>query len=136
MTAAAPGNGVRSVLVVDDDPFIRRLIVTTLEDIAGFELFEAADGEQAVTMAEQIGPAVVLLDIDMPRLDGIEACRRLRGLPGGGGATIVMLTAAAAGQESVARAAGADLFLTKPFSPLDLLRLVDELGERDPSPGV
>jgi two-component system chemotaxis response regulator CheY len=129
MTAA--GDGVRSVLVVDDDPFIRRLILTTLEDVAGFELFEAADGEQAVAMAQQISPWVVLLDIDMPRLDGIEACRRLRGLPAGGTATIVMLTAAASGQESVARAAGADLFLTKPFSPLDLLRLVDELGERE-----
>jgi two-component system chemotaxis response regulator CheY len=124
------------VLVVDDDPFIRRLIVTTLEDVAGFELFEAADGEQAVAMAEEIAPAVVLLDIDMPKLDGIEACRRLRGLPQGGAATIVMLTAAAAGQETVARAAGADLFLTKPFSPLDLLRLVDELGERDARRGV
>jgi two-component system chemotaxis response regulator CheY len=126
-------NGVRSVLVVDDDPFIRRLIVTTLEDVAGFELFEAADGEEAVAMARDVVPAVVLLDINMPRVDGIEACRRLRGLGETAGATIVMLTAAGSGQEGVAREAGADLFLTKPFSPLDLLRLVDQLGvdERD-----
>jgi two-component system chemotaxis response regulator CheY len=65
----------------------------------------------------------------MPRLDGIEACRLLRGQPETADATIVMLTAAA-GQEAERQAeeAGADLFLTKPFSPLALLRLVNELG--------
>jgi two-component system chemotaxis response regulator CheY len=121
---------VRSVLIVDDDPFIRKLVTTTLEDVAGFQLHEAANGLEAVERAAEIDPELVFLDIDMPRLDGIEACRRLREQEGGGsGATIVMLTAAGASEnETRARAAGADLFLTKPFSPLDLLRLVDELG--------
>ncbi len=68
----------------------------------------------------------MFLDIDMPRLDGIEACRALRARSST--ATIVMLTASA---EDSARGrageAGADLFLTKPFSPLDLLRMVDRL---------
>jgi CheY-like chemotaxis protein len=66
----------------------------------------------------------------MPRMDGIEACKLLRTQdPGASGATIVMLTAAGASEnETRARSAGADLFLTKPFSPLDLLRLVDELA--------
>jgi two-component system chemotaxis response regulator CheY len=77
-------------------------------------------------------PELVFLDIDMPRLDGIEACRRMRADPGLVGATIVMLTASA--EDSArhrAQAAGADLFLTKPFSPLDLLRMVDRLGDAD-----
>ena len=119
----------RVVLIVDDDPFIRRLIATTLEGVAAFALHQAADGEEAVQLARREGPRLVFLDIDMPRLDGIEACRRMRQEPAMAGARIVMLTASA-DDSARARAAqaGADRFLTKPFSPLDLLRLVDELG--------
>ncbi len=113
------------VLIVDDDPFIRRLIATTLEDVSGFELRQAGDGVEAVEMAAAEPPAIVFLDIDMPRKDGIQACRELRAAHD---ARIVMLTAAGREQEETALQAGADLFLTKPFSPLDLLRLVDELG--------
>ena len=115
------------VLIVDDDPFIRRLIATTLEDVSGFELRQAADGQEAVEMAEAEPPAIVFLDIDMPRKDGITACGELRAAHGAS-IRIVMLTAAGREQEERALQAGADLFLTKPFSPLDLLRLVDELG--------
>jgi two-component system chemotaxis response regulator CheY len=113
------------VLIVDDDPFIRRLIATTLEDVSGFDLRQAADGQEAVEMAAAEPPAIVFLDIDMPRKDGIQACRELRAAHE---ARIVMLTAAGKEQEESALAAGADLFLTKPFSPLDLLRLVDDLA--------
>jgi two-component system chemotaxis response regulator CheY len=121
----------RSVLIVDDDPFIRKLIATTLEDVAGFELHEAADGEEALAVAEREPPAIVFLDVDMPRLDGITACRRLREHPLTQNATIVMLTAAHGDNvERRSEEAGADLFLTKPFSPLDLLRLVDRLSEQ------
>ena len=116
-----------TVLIVDDDPFIRRLIATTLEDVSGFVLLQAADGQEALEVARANPPAIVFLDIDMPRLDGISACRTLRA-EHGPDARIVMLTAAGREQETTAIDAGADLFLTKPFSPLDLLRLVDELG--------
>ena len=117
------------VLIVDDDPFIRKLIATTLEDVAGFELAEAGDGAEALELAAKLAPRLIFLDVDMPRLDGIAACRQLRAAPGTRAATIVMLTAANADEmEQRASAAGADVFLTKPFSPLDLLRLVDGLG--------
>ncbi|HWF53846.1 MAG TPA: response regulator [Solirubrobacteraceae bacterium] len=119
----------RSVLVVDDDPFIRKLIATTLEDVSDFELHEAHDGVDAIEVARREQPTLVFLDVDMPRLDGISACRELRAAPETSTATIVMLTAAHGdGVERRAEEAGADLFLTKPFSPLDLLRLVDELN--------
>jgi CheY-like chemotaxis protein len=119
----------RGVLVVDDDPFIRKLVATTLEDVSKFILHEAADGIEALEVAEREQPAIIILDVDMPRMDGIEACRRLRANPGTGDATIVILTAAHGDTiERRAEDAGADLFLTKPFSPLDLLRLVDRLG--------
>jgi two-component system chemotaxis response regulator CheY len=120
----------RTILIVDDDPGIRRLIATTLEDVSGYRMTEAADGEEAVARARDCRPQIVFLDIDMPRLNGIEACRRLRSEPATAEATIVMLTGDSDdGAERDARAAGADLFLTKPFSPLQLLRLVDRLGQ-------
>ena len=118
------------VLIVDDDPFIRKLIVTTLEGVSAFDLHEAGDGEEAVQVARREGPRLVFLDIDMPRMDGIEACRQMRGEPAMAGSKIVMLTASADDTaRSRAEQAGADRFLTKPFSPLDLLRLVDELRD-------
>ena len=124
----APGHGV---LIVDDDQFIRKLIATTLEDVAEFDLHEAADGVEALEIARSARPTLVFLDVDMPRLNGIETCRQLRADDESGDVTIVMLTAASGDSvESEAEQAGADLFLTKPFSPLDLLRLVDQLGER------
>ena len=119
----------RGVLVVDDDPFIRKLIATTLEDVSRFDIHEASNGLEAVAVARRELPALVFLDVDMPHLNGIDTCRQLRSDPATSGATIVMLTAAhGEGVEREAEEAGADLFLTKPFSPLDLLRLVDRLG--------
>jgi len=120
-----------AVLIVDDDQFIRKLIATTLEDVDRLELHEAADGAEALEVARRERPALVFLDVDMPGINGIEACRQLREDAATSAATIVMLTAAEGdGVETEAEQAGADLFLTKPFSPLDLLRLVDRLGEQ------
>ena len=118
----------RTILIVDDDAGIRRLIATTLEDVSGYRLSEAGDGEEAVERAREVQPSIVFLDIDMPRLNGIETCRRLKSEPVTADATIVMLTGDSdQDAELEARRAGADLFLTKPFSPLHLLRLVDRL---------
>ena len=119
----------RTILIVDDDPLIRRLIVTTLEDVAAFSIVEAGDGMEALEQAAATPPEIVFLDIDMPRLNGIETCKRLREEDATAESTIVMLTAVSDDSaERRATDAGADLFLTKPFSPLDLLRLVDRLG--------
>ena len=118
----------RNLLIVDDDPFIRKLVATTLEGVSGFDLHEAADGVEAVAAAAACDPEIVLLDVDMPRMNGIEACRAIRASERGRDVTIVILTASTGDVEAEARAAGASIFLTKPFSPLDLLRLVDEIG--------
>ena len=123
----------RTILIVDDDESIRRLIATTLEDVSGYRMSEAGDGEEAMRRAREVRPSIVFLDIDMPRLDGIEACRRMKSEPSTADATIVMLTGdSEQDAELEARRAGADLFLTKPFSPLHLLRLVDRLADRPP----
>jgi DNA-binding response OmpR family regulator len=126
------GPGLPALLIVDDDASIRRLVTVTLDGVAGFRLVEAADGPAALEVFAAERPAVVLLDIEMPGgPDGVEVARRIRDLDGGAEPRIVMLTGAS--EESTrerALAAGADLFLTKPFSPLELLRLVDAIGER------
>lgn len=115
-----------TVLIVDDEPHIVELVRVTLEDDR-VRVIEAADGETALECAAAAAPDLVLLDVNLPGLSGLEVCRRLRGREGYGG-RIVMLTAATQA-EDVARglAAGADQYLTKPFSPVRLLGLVEEL---------
>lgn len=116
-----------TILVVDDEPPILELVRYTLED-EQIRVLEAADGVQALEVAHAARPDLILLDVQMPRLDGLEVCRRLRADTALGGTRIVMLTAA--GQDADrARglAAGADEYLTKPFSPLALFTLVRSL---------
>ena len=121
-----------TILVVDDDPGIRRLITATLRDVGGFRIEEAGGGLQALDTAAGLRPEIVFLDYEMPDLDGAETCRRLRSDPVTADATIIMLTGMSdAPAQDRAADAGADMFLTKPFSPLHLLTLVDELGDRD-----
>ena len=120
-----------TILVVDDDPGVRRLITATLQDVGGFQLEEASSGLQALEAAVDVRPEIVFLDYEMPGLDGPETCRRLRSDPVTADATIIMLTGMSdAPAQDRAADAGADLFLTKPFSPLQLLTLVDELAAR------
>ena len=72
------------ILIVDDDPLIRKLITTTLHDVSDSRLLEAGDGVQALETALRERPQIVFLDYDMPRMGGVETCRRLRSDPGHG----------------------------------------------------
>ena len=113
-----------AVLVIDDDPLIRRLISATLQDVGGFTVHEAEDGEAGLERAGDLSPQVVLVDFEMPGITGVETVRRLRAT--GSRALVVMLTGSARDSTEIeARKAGVDRFLTKPFSPLEVLRLVD-----------
>jgi DNA-binding response OmpR family regulator len=113
----------RSVLVVDDEDMIRRLLRSVLE-ADEFEVLEAPGGEAALELATATHPAVVVLDILMPGLDGVEVCRRLDHDE----AKVIVLTARDDPRlESECRQAGADAFLTKPFSSNELLDLVATL---------
>ncbi len=116
-----------TVLIVDDEPNIVQLVRITLED-SRVQVLEAADGTTALDRAAAFRPDLVLLDIDLPDVSGLEVCRRLREDAELAKTKIVMLTAAAQ-RDDVARglAAGADEYLTKPFSPVRLLSLVEQL---------
>jgi two-component system, OmpR family, phosphate regulon response regulator PhoB len=118
---------VKKLLIAEDEPGIRRLIRMTLES-EEYEIIEASDGEEALTLARGEHPELLLLDVMMPRRSGLEVCRLLKADDDTAGMTIVMLTARA--QESdlrEARAAGCDDYFMKPFSPVALLRKVDEI---------
>src|SRR5262249_40884605 len=113
-----PHNGSMGyVLVVDDEPIVRDVVVTYLED-AGFETAEAEDGVVAKEMLEHEMPTAVVLDLMMPRMDGLELCRWIRSRSD---VPVIMLTAL--GEEAdriVGLELGADDYVTKPFSPREL----------------
>ena len=114
----------RRVLLADDDPGLRRLIRATL-GTENFDLLQASDGEEALNMARQEHPELVLLDVNMPKLDGFEVCRHLKSEPETSGIKVVMLTARAADADRTrGREAGADDYFIKPFSPVQLLNKV------------
>lgn len=116
-----------TILIVDDEPHIVELVRVTLED-ERVRVLEAGDGAEALDLARLARPQLVLLDVQLPDLSGLEVCRRLRREPELAAVRIVMLTAAARPEDLAGGlAAGADHYLTKPFSPVRLLSLVDEL---------
>ena len=116
-----------TILLVEDEPNIVELVRMTLED-SRVRVLAACDGAAALVQAHALHPELILLDLNLPDMSGIEVCERLRGDARFGDTKIVMLTAAAQ-QTDVARglAAGADEYLTKPFSPVRLLTIVEAM---------
>jgi two-component system, OmpR family, alkaline phosphatase synthesis response regulator PhoP len=123
----------RSILIVDDEQHIRLLIEQTLEELLdeGIELYTAADGEEALAVIEAQQPDLVFLDVMMPKKNGLEVARAVRGDLGMSDPHIVLLTAKGqAHDREEGLAAGANRYLTKPFDPDELLTLAREiLGE-------
>jgi DNA-binding response OmpR family regulator len=119
----------RRVLLADDDAGLRRLIGATLgtED---FEVIQAVDGEEALRLTRQQYPELILLDVNMPKLDGFEVCRQIKAAPETAGIKVVMLTGRTTEIDRArAHEAGADEYFSKPFSPIQLLNKVYALLE-------
>ena len=116
--------GADTVLVSDDAEDVRLLARMSLAT-SGFDVHEAGDGPAALEAARALRPAVVVLDVRMPGLDGFSVCRALRNDPATADCTIVMLTATATAMDKVnAYSAGADDYIVKPFSPRELVSRV------------
>jgi CheY-like chemotaxis protein len=115
------------VVVAEDDEDILRLVATRL-DRDGYEIVQARDGAQALAAVRERRPALVLLDVSMPALDGIEVLTRIRGDEALAGTRVLLLTAMAQ-EADVRRAfdAGADGYVRKPFSLAELSEKVAEL---------
>jgi DNA-binding response OmpR family regulator len=113
----------RVVLVVDDDDLVRKVVRAVLE-ADDYEVLEAPNGEQALQMIVERKPRLVILDVMMPGIDGVDVCRQMSHAD----ARVLMLTARDDVEtEDASRAAGADDFLGKPFSSLELLEHVQNL---------
>ena len=116
----------KRILVVEDHEDNRRILRDLLTS-AGFELLEATTGEDGVTLAETQRPDLILMDIQLPGLDGYEATRRIKALPALQHTPIIAVTSyALSGDDVKARDAGCDGYITKPFSPRALLATVRE----------
>ncbi len=128
-------NTKSKVLVVEDEPDAIELISFNLKN-AGFEVTTATDGQEALETARKIEPDIILLDLMLPEVDGLEVCKILRRNAKTADIPIVMLTAKAAEIDRVlGLELGADDYITKPFSPREVvLRLKNVLGRRQPAP--
>jgi DNA-binding response OmpR family regulator len=124
---SAESNG--TVLVVDDEPTIVEIVARYIER-AGYETYQAADGPEALRLAELHRPDLVVLDVMLPGLDGIEVMRRLQERPGKRVAVILLTARGEENDRLVGLRHGADDYVVKPFSPAELVARVDAVMRR------
>ena len=118
------------ILVVEDETAIQKLLAYNL-NAAGYEVAQAFDGEEALTLVEEHEPDLVLVDWMLPQLSGIELCRRLRRRPASAHVPIIMLTARAEEPDRLRGLdTGADDYVTKPFSPAELIARIRAVMRR------
>jgi two-component system cell cycle response regulator DivK len=119
---------VKTILYVEDNEFNRK-IVRHLLSRTTYRLIEAVDGEAGVTAARETRPDLVIMDIQLPKLSGLEATRQLAAAPETHGIPIIVITSfALAGDEQKAKEAGAAAYLAKPYSPRELLGMIRDLA--------
>src|SRR5438270_693678 len=117
---------MKTILVVEDQEDNRRILRDLLAN-AGYQMVEAEDGEQALVQAAKCDPDLILMDIQLPLMDGYEATRRLKADPKLTKIPIIVVTSyALSGDEEKARAAGCDAYVAKPYSPRALLAKIRE----------
>jgi len=116
----------KHILVVEDQEDNRRILRDLLTN-AGYEIIEAENGEEALAVAARERPDLILMDIQLPLLDGYEVTRRIKADPALRAIPIIAITSyALSGDETKARAAGCDAYVTKPYSPRALLAKIGE----------
>ena len=120
----------KRILVVEDQEDLRGVLRTLLTG-SGYAMLEAVDGETGVARAKSDRPDLILMDIQMPVLDGYEATRRIKADPDLAATPVIAVSSfAMKGDEEKAGAAGCDHYVTKPYSPMQLLRVIrSTLGE-------
>jgi len=124
------------ILVVEDEADVRELIRLQLR-AAGFDVLEAGNGAEGLAMAKNDPPSVIILDLMMPEMNGIEVCRALRRNPATSRIPILMLTAKSTEEDKVVGfEVGADDYVTKPFSPRELVLRVRAVARRKPDQGA
>jgi len=123
----------KRVLIVDDNEDNRQILIDLLS-ANGFQVIEALTGADAVAIAQRETPDLVLMDIQLPGIDGHEATRRIKAIPALARTPVIAVTSyALAGDDRKARDAGCDAYITKPYSPRALLAQVREILDRAPA---
>ena len=118
---------MKKLLIVDDEDGVRALVRMTLDN-GDYKIIEASDGHEALDLAREHRPDLVLLDVMLPDLSGMDVCRKIKDDPDLASTTVVMLTARAQTSDvGDAEEAGADGYFTKPFSPIALTRKVESI---------
>jgi len=116
----------KRILVVEDQEDNRQILRDLLGSV-GYDMIEAGNGEAGVAAAAAQRPDLILMDIQLPLMDGYEATRRIKANPELKGIPIIVVTSyALSGDEAKARAAGCDAYVTKPYSPRQLLAKIKE----------
>ena len=119
----------KKILAVDDERHILRLVQINLEK-AGYEVLTGSNGREAVEMVRAHNPDLVVMDVMMPEMDGFEALQTLKHDPATANIPVIMLTAKAQDADVFhGWQSGADLYLTKPFNPMELLTFVKRIFE-------
>ena len=119
----------RTVIIADDEPSVRLLVQATI-GADDFNVVEACDGDEAWSLIQAHRPSLVLLDVRMPGLTGLDILSAIRSDPNLASTKVILLTASALVSDRTAGlAAGANFYLTKPFSPRELLARLDEVLE-------
>ena len=120
----------KRILVVEDQEDLRGVLRTLLTG-SGYEMLEAVNGEAGVAQAKAERPDLILMDIQMPVLDGYDATRQIKADPSFKATPVIAVSSfAMKGDEEKARASGCDHYVTKPYSPMQLLRVIRSyLGE-------
>jgi two-component system cell cycle response regulator DivK len=116
----------KRILVVEDQEDNRRILRDLLTS-ADYEIMEAENGEEALTAAAKQRPDLILMDIQLPIMDGYEATRRIKADPTLTHVPVIAVTSALSGDKTKARAAGCDDFVPKPYSPRQLLAKIRQL---------
>ena len=117
----------KKILIVEDNPRNLGVILMTLRG-RGYTLLEAVDGEEALKAADRENPDLILMDIQLPKIDGLEVTRRLRQIPAFSHVPIIALTAyAMKGDEERIMRAGCDAYLAKPFHIHELRSMMAEM---------
>ena len=117
----------KTILYVEDNEMNRKIVRDLLKRTT-YQVIEAFDGEAGVAMALEKRPGLILMDIQLPKISGMEAMRRLRADAATANTPIIAITSfALSGDEQKAKEAGATAYLAKPYSPFDLLNLIRKL---------
>ncbi len=129
-SSATSSNGERAIVIVEDDPNIADLVDLYLRE-AGFRVLQASNGDRGLELIAQHRPALCVLDVGLPGIDGFEVCRRIRSAPATAALPVLFLTARDGEIDRVlGLELGADDYVTKPFSPRELVARVKAILRR------